>query len=137
VGESVGGWVYDSEFLELLRQIVDCIDGGRLDKLGGLLARVRRLRRRGVNVDFNMSVIVLEAFTNAVSNYIEEDKYNDVLLMMGDLSEFLEIFNMSVWEERIYCISDAFLRRISECIRSGEYDDAEEWIETFRQFLVF
>ncbi|MEM2144591.1 MAG: hypothetical protein QW279_04470, partial [Candidatus Jordarchaeaceae archaeon] len=129
------GWSYDSELLEFLRRIVECIDGGRFDKLGNLFSRVRRLRRRGVKVDLGLSELVLEAFVRAALNCIENGDYGNVQLTLSEFDDFLEIFNQPIGEESAYRIWDAFNRKISEYIKSGKYDVAEEWMEAFKQFL--
>nr|MDO8081344.1 zinc-ribbon domain-containing protein [Candidatus Freyarchaeota archaeon] len=125
---------YD-ELAKLLRQIGDFISEDKYDKLGGLLARVRRLRRKGVNVDFNMVAPVLEAFTKAISDYIEEGEYDDATETIDDLGEFLETFDLTIGEESASRISDAYVKAISDYIEEGEYDDATETIDDLGEFL--
>jgi Arc/MetJ-type ribon-helix-helix transcriptional regulator len=120
---------------KLLIQLADFINEDKYDKLGGFLTQIRRLRRRGVSFDSNMAAPVLEAFTNAISDYIDSDEYNDALETVEDFADFLETLDLPISEESSYRISDAYVRKISERIDSGEYEDAEEWTEDLREFL--
>lgn len=123
------------ELAKLLSQIADFINNDKFDKLGSLFARVRKLRRKGLNINSSIVAPVLEAFTNAVSNYIEEEEYDDALLTIDDLSEFLEILELPIGEESASRISDAYVKAISEYIEDDAYDDALKMIEDLGEFL--
>lgn len=125
----------DYELAKLIKQIANFINEDRYDKLPSLLAQIRRLRRKGASVDFNIATPVLEAFTNAISDYIENYEYDDAMITMEDLGDFLDSTDLPIEEESATRISDAYFRRISQCIDNREYEDAEEWIEDLREFL--